>query len=66
MPINTIPKRVIAASSPPKMPASYEHGGIDMQGVVRAAIKYIETKATAAAAIQGASTITQQVAKNFL
>ena len=66
VPINTIPKRVIAAFLSAEDARFYDHGGIDMQGVARAAIKYIETKATGRGSIQGASTITQQVAKNFL
>ncbi len=66
VPINTIPKRVIAAFLSAEDARFYDHGGIDMQGVVRAAVKYAETKMTGKGAIQGASTITQQVAKNFL
>ncbi len=66
VPINTIPKRVIAAFLSAEDARFYEHGGIDIQGVARAAIKYLETKATGRGGIQGASTITQQVAKNFL
>ena len=66
VPINTIPKRVIAAFLSAEDARFYEHGGIDMQGMARAAIKYVETKATGRGGIQGASTITQQVAKNFL
>ena len=66
VPINTIPKRVIAAFLSAEDSRFYEHGGIDFQGVLRAAIKYAETKATGRGSIQGASTITQQVAKNFL
>jgi penicillin-binding protein 1A len=66
VPINTIPKRVIAAFLSAEDARFYDHGGIDMQGVARAAVKYIETKATGRGSIQGASTITQQVAKNFL
>ncbi len=66
VPINTIPKRVIAAFLSAEDARFYEHGGIDMQGVARAAVKYVETKMTGRGGIQGASTITQQVAKNFL
>ncbi|MCU0953923.1 MAG: penicillin-binding protein 1A [Hyphomicrobium sp.] len=66
VPINTIPKRVIAAFLSAEDARFYDHGGIDFQGVLRAAIKYAETKATGRGSIQGASTITQQVAKNFL
>jgi penicillin-binding protein 1A len=57
---------VIAAFLSAEDSRFYEHGGIDFQGVLRAAIKYAETKATGRGSIQGASTITQQVAKNFL
>jgi penicillin-binding protein 1A len=66
VPINTIPKRVIAAFLSAEDARFYEHGGIDIQGVARAAVKYVETKMTGRGGIQGASTITQQVAKNFL
>ena len=66
VPINTVPKRVIAAFLSAEDARFYEHGGIDIQGVARAAIKYLETKVTGRGGIQGASTITQQVAKNFL
>lgn len=38
----------------------YQHGGIDYQGIVRAAINNLVGKSR-----QGASTITQQVARNF-
>ena len=44
----------------------YEHGGLDLTGIVRAGMKYLETKMSGHGGIQGASTITQQVAKNFL
>ncbi len=39
----------------------YEHGGIDIAGIIRAMFKNIE----AGAIVQGGSTITQQVAKSF-
>jgi penicillin-binding protein 1A len=39
----------------------YQHGGVDYMGVLRAALH----NATGAGARQGASTITQQVARNF-
>ncbi len=66
VPINTIPKLLIAAFLSAEDRRFYEHGGIDMAGVARAAIKYAERKLTGHGSIQGASTITQQVAKNFL
>ena len=43
----------------------YEHTGLDPEGIVRAAIVTIQNK-LAGRRPQGASTITQQVAKNFL
>jgi penicillin-binding protein 1A len=43
----------------------YEHTGIDPEGVARAAIVFVQNK-LAGKRPQGASTITQQVAKNFL
>ncbi len=66
VPISVIPKRVIAAFLSAEDSRFYEHGGIDLQGVARAAVVYLETKLKKSGGIQGASTITQQVAKNFL
>ncbi|TBW33642.1 penicillin-binding protein 1A [Siculibacillus lacustris] len=43
----------------------YEHVGLDPEGIVRAAIVYVQNKISGRRP-QGASTITQQVAKNFL
>ena len=43
----------------------YEHSGLDPEGIVRAAIITVQNK-LAGRRPQGASTITQQVAKNFL
>ncbi|HEU5213809.1 MAG TPA: PBP1A family penicillin-binding protein [Gaiellaceae bacterium] len=39
----------------------YEHGGVDWEGILRAAIKDLE----AGQAVQGASTITQQLVRNL-
>jgi len=67
VPINTIPKRVIAAFLSAEDRRFYEHGGLDMQGIARAVFKLIETKIRGGdRRTEGASTITQQVAKNFL
>ena len=66
VPINTVPKGVIAAFLSAEDRRFYEHGGLDLTGIMRAGFKYLETKATGHGGIQGASTITQQVAKNFL
>ncbi len=67
VPINTIPKRVIAAFLSAEDRRFYEHGGVDFQGIARAVFKAAELKFEGRARrTEGASTITQQVAKNFL
>ncbi|HEY8194996.1 MAG TPA: penicillin-binding protein 1A [Hyphomicrobium sp.] len=67
VPINTIPKRVIGAFLSAEDRRFYEHGGIDPQGVLRAVFAAVESKIHGShRRTQGASTITQQVAKNFL
>ncbi|HEX2841897.1 penicillin-binding protein 1A [Hyphomicrobium sp.] len=67
VPINTIPKRVVAAFLSAEDRRFYEHGGLDLQGIARAVFKMIETKIQGGdRRTEGASTITQQVAKNFL
>ena len=43
----------------------YEHNGLDYRGIMRAAIRFIPDK-MAGNSLEGGSTITQQVAKNFL
>ncbi len=66
VPINTVPKLVINAFLAAEDRRFYEHGGLDMMGIARAAIKFVEGKIKGRGGLQGASTITQQVAKNFL
>jgi penicillin-binding protein 1A len=67
VPINTIPKRVVAAFLSAEDSRFYEHGGLDMQGIARAVVKFVENKIQGGdRRTEGASTITQQVAKNFL
>ncbi|MEQ8825010.1 MAG: penicillin-binding protein 1A [Filomicrobium sp.] len=67
VPINTVPKRVVAAFLSAEDSRFYEHGGLDFQGIARAVFKLVMDKAQGRRArVQGASTITQQVAKNFL
>ena len=67
VPINTIPKRVIAAFLSAEDRRFYEHGGVDFQGIARAVFKVVEAKIEGRdKRTEGASTITQQVAKNFL
>ena len=67
VPINTIPKRVIAAFLSAEDRRFYEHGGVDFQGIARAVYKVVESKIQGSdRRAEGGSTITQQVAKNFL
>lgn len=67
VPINTIPKRIIGAFLSAEDRRFYDHGGIDLQGVMRAVFAAVESKIHGSnKRAQGASTITQQVAKNFL
>ena len=64
VPINTIPQRVIAAFLSAEDRRFYEHGGIDFTGIARAIVN--NAAHGFKGGLQGASTITQQVAKNFL
>ena len=67
VPINTVPKRVIGAFLSAEDSRFYEHGGVDLQGILRAVFTAVEAKVHGSnKRTQGASTITQQVAKNFL
>ena len=65
LPIQAIPKSVINAFLAAEDKNFYEHGGIDFAGMARAAILYAQNYGSNRRP-QGASTITQQVAKNFL
>ncbi|MBN9598795.1 MAG: penicillin-binding protein 1A [Afipia sp.] len=65
LPIQAIPKSVINAFLAAEDKNFYEHGGIDFTGMARAAILYAQNYGSNRRP-QGASTITQQVAKNFL
>jgi penicillin-binding protein 1A len=65
IPIQAVPKRVINAFLAAEDRNFYEHNGLDFGGIIRAGLLYIQTYGTGRRP-QGASTITQQVAKNFL
>jgi penicillin-binding protein 1A len=65
IPIQAVPKLVINAFLAAEDKNFYEHGGIDFTGVARAAFNYVQSYGSGRRP-QGASTITQQVAKNFL
>ena len=65
IPIQAVPKMVIHAFLAAEDKNFYEHGGLDFLGIARAAVNYLQNFGSSRHP-QGASTITQQVAKNFL
>jgi penicillin-binding protein 1A len=65
IPIQAVPKLVINAFLAAEDKNFYEHGGLDFTGIARAGIIYLQNYGSSRRP-QGASTITQQVAKNFL
>ena len=65
IPIQAVPKLVINAFLAAEDKNFYEHGGLDFIGIARAAVNYVQNFGSSRRP-QGASTITQQVAKNFL
>jgi penicillin-binding protein 1A len=65
VPISFVPKRVINAFTSAEDKNFYSHPGIDPSGIMRAAVKDVFNKLEHRR-LEGASTITQQVAKNFL
>lgn len=66
VPITAVPKRVIDAFLSAEDKNFYQHGGLDIQGIVRALVANLSAMQSGGGGKQGASTITQQVAKNFL
>lgn len=65
VPITSIPERVRNAFVAAEDQRFYQHPGVDFSGIVRATIQNIGNYAQNRRPV-GASTITQQVAKNFL
>src|SRR6201986_1654334 len=65
LPIQAVPKLVINAFLAAEDKNFYEHGGVDYTGMARAGLLYLQNYGSNRRP-QGASTITQQVAKNFL
>ena len=63
VPFTAIPDRVIQAFTSAEDKNFYQHGGLDIQGILRAAVTNLGSSGGHKV---GASTITQQVAKNFL
>jgi penicillin-binding protein 1A len=64
LPIQAIPKLVTNAFMAAEDKNFYEHGGVDFSGMARAGLLYVQNLGSNRRP-QGASTITQQVAKNF-
>ncbi|MEA2976168.1 MAG: penicillin-binding protein [Alphaproteobacteria bacterium] len=65
LPIQAVPKLVVNAFLAAEDKNFYEHGGLDFSGIARALVLYAQNYGSNRRP-QGASTITQQVAKNFL
>ena len=65
VPIKAMPKRVIQAFLSAEDKNFYYHPGIDFIGIIRAALTNLKNLGKSRRLV-GASTITQQVAKNFL
>ena len=62
VPINSMPKRLVDAFTSAEDKNFFEHNGLDYLGIGRAVINHFLRHQR----LNGASTITQQVAKNFL
>ncbi len=65
VPVSAIPKRVVQAFLAAEDKTFYEHPGVDLPGILRAVVTNVANRAANRRPV-GASTITQQVAKNFL
>ena len=65
VPVSAIPKRIIEAFLSAEDKNFYTHGGLDFSGIVRAVVVNLKNYGKKGNLV-GASTITQQVAKNFL
>ena len=66
LPSTAIPKRVIHAFVSAEDQNFFQHTGLDFQGIARAVITNAQKFMGGGGRLEGASTITQQVAKNFL
>ena len=65
IPYESIPKKVINSFLSAEDKNFFNHPGVDAKGILRALIKNIKN-ISQNKRLEGASTITQQVAKNFL
>jgi penicillin-binding protein 1A len=66
VPVDAIPDQVVQAFISAEDKNFFKHAGIDWSGITRAAIAMAKSFMQGKRRLQGASTITQQVAKNFL
>lgn len=66
VPVAALPEPLINAFISAEDKNFFHHGGIDFVGIARAAMSNAESLMQGSGRLQGASTITQQVAKNFL
>ena len=62
VPLQEVPPHVVKAFLASEDVRFYEHGGVDLPGIIRASLKNLE----AGEIVQGGSTITQQVVKSLL
>jgi penicillin-binding protein 1A len=65
VPITAIPPCIINAFISAEDKNFFQHGGLDVQGIIRAIVTNLSNAQSGRRSV-GASTITQQVAKNFL
>ena len=65
VPITAIPACIIDSFISAEDKNFYQHGGLDVQGIIRAVVTNLSQMQSGRRSV-GASTITQQVAKNFL
>ena len=67
VPVNAIPQKLIEAFISAEDKTFYSHAGLDWQGIARATLVNLQNRLSGnSRRLVGASTITQQVAKNFL
>ncbi|CAN5524310.1 penicillin-binding protein 1A [soil metagenome] len=66
VPIDQVPQKLIQAFISAEDKTFYTHSGLDWVGIMSAGMRYIEVLYRGKGQVVGASTITQQVAKNFL
>jgi penicillin-binding protein 1A len=67
VPMDQVPKKLVEAYLAAEDKTFYTHAGLDWRGIAAAGLRYVQVKVMGQRGqVVGASTITQQVAKNFL